>query len=38
MKLREKESEHLTPLDLAKYLSEDMPQQAIVSAFRKYSK
>lgn len=29
---------HLDPIDLPKHLDDDMPQQAIVSAFRKYKK
>ena len=36
--IRQKESNHLKADDVAKYLDNDMPQQAIVSAFRKYSK
>ena len=36
--IRQKDSNHLKADDIAKYLDKDMPQQAIVSAFRKYSK
>ncbi len=36
--IRQKNSNHLKADDIAKYLDEDIPQQAIVSAFRKYSK
>ncbi|MBE6642053.1 MAG: 4Fe-4S dicluster domain-containing protein [Ruminococcaceae bacterium] len=36
--IRQKESNRLKADDIAKYLDSDMPQQAIVSAFRKYSK
>ncbi len=36
--IRQKENNHLKADDIAKYLDSDMPQQAIVSAFRKYSK
>ena len=36
--IRQKDSNHLKADDIAKYLDEDMPQQAIVSAFRKYNK
>ena len=36
--IRQKDSNHLKADDIAKYLDEDIPQQAIVSAFRKYSK
>ena len=36
--IRQKNSNHLKADDIAKYLDSDMPQQAIVSAFRKYSK
>lgn len=36
--LRKKGANHLKPEDIANTLDEDMPQQALVSAFRKYSK
>ena len=36
--IREKGANHLTPNDIPELLDEDLPQQAIVSAFRKYSK
>lgn len=36
--IREKGANHLTPNDIPALLDEEMPQQAIVSAFRKYSK
>ena len=36
--IRQRNSNHLKADDIAKYLDEEMPQQAIVSAFRKYSK
>ena len=36
--IRQKDSNRLKADDIAKYLDEDIPQQAIVSAFRKYSK
>ena len=36
--IRQKNNNHLKADDIAKYLDSDMPQQAIVSAFRKYSK
>ena len=36
--IRQKNSNRLKADDVAKYLDEEIPQQAIVSAFRKYSK
>ncbi len=36
--IREKGGNHLTPNDIPAKLDDDMPQQAIVSAMRKYSK
>ena len=36
--IRQRNSNHLKADGIAKYLDEEMPQQAIVSAFRKYSK
>ncbi len=36
--IREKGANHLTPNDLPELLDDEMPQQAIVSAFRKYLK
>jgi len=36
--IREKGANHLTPDKIPALLDEEMPQQAIVSAFRKYSK
>jgi len=36
--IREKEKNHLKPDDIPALLDEDMPQQALVSALRKYSK
>ncbi len=36
--LREKGKNHLTPNDIPALLDEDMPQQTLMSAFRKYSK
>lgn len=36
--VRQKGANHLTPNDIPKLLDDDMPQQAIMSAFRKYSK
>lgn len=36
--IRQKDSNRLKADDIAKYLDGDIPQQAIVSAFRKYSK
>ncbi len=38
MKIRKQGENHLTPNDVPNLLDEDLPQQAIVSAFRKYSK
>lgn len=38
MKIRQQGANHLTPNDVPAMLDEDLPQQAIVSAFRKYSK
>lgn len=36
--VRQQGGDHLTPDDLPALLDEDLPQQAIVSAFRKYKK
>ena len=36
--IREKGANHLTANDIPELLDEDLPQQAIVSAMRKYSK
>ena len=36
--IREKGANHLTPNDIPALLDEDLPQQAIVSAYRKYTK
>lgn len=36
--MRPKESNHLKPDDIPELLDPDMPQQALVTAFRKYSK
>ena len=36
--IRQKGANHLKPEDIANKLDENMPQQALVSAFRKYSK
>ena len=36
--LRQRGQEYLSPDEIPSLLDEDMPQQAIVSAFRKYSK
>ena len=36
--IRQKEKNHLKPDDIPTLLDEDMPQQALVSALRKYSK
>ena len=36
--IREQYANHLKPQDIPELLDEDLPQQAIVSAFRKYSK
>ena len=36
--IREKGANHMTPDDIPAKLDDDMPQQAIVSAMRKYSK
>ncbi len=38
MTIRQKGANHLTPNDIPELLDDDLPQQAIVSAFRKYSK
>lgn len=38
MVIRQKEKNHLTPDGIPAVLDEDMPQQALVSALRKYSK
>ncbi len=38
MKIRKQGANHLTANDVPALLDEDLPQQAIVSAFRKYSK
>ena len=36
--IRKKEQNHLKPTDIPAMLDEDVPQQAIVSAFRKFTK
>lgn len=36
--IRKQSANHMTPNDVPALLDEDIPQQAIVSAFRKYSK
>ena len=36
--IRQQNNNHLTPDDVPALLDEDIPQQAIVSAFRKYTK
>lgn len=36
--IRQKDANHLTANDIPALLDDDMPQQAIVSAFRKYTK
>lgn len=38
MKIRQQGANHMTANDVPAMLDEDLPQQAIVSAFRKYSK
>ena len=38
MKIRQQGASHMTANDVPALLDEDLPQQAIVSAFRKYSK
>lgn len=38
MKIRKQGENHLKPEDIPEFLDEDIPQQAIVSAFRKYAK
>ena len=38
MKIRKQGANHMTANDVPALLDEDLPQQAIVSAFRKYSK
>ena len=38
LKIRQKGMNHLTPEQIPELLDEEMPQQAIVSAFRKYTK
>lgn len=38
MTIRQQGQNHLTPNQIPELLDEDLPQQAIVSAFRKYSK
>ena len=38
LSVRQKGANHLTANDIPKLLDDDMPQQAIMSAFRKYSK
>ena len=38
MKIRQQGANHMTANDVPDLLDEDLPQQAIVSAFRKYSK
>jgi heterodisulfide reductase subunit C len=36
--IREKGANHLKPEDIPAMIDEDMPQQALMSAFRKYAK
>ena len=36
--IREKGENHLTPNDIPEIIDDEIPQQALVSAFRKYSK
>ena len=36
--IRQQGANHLKPQDIPDKLDEDLPQQAIVSAFRKYTK
>lgn len=36
--IREQGANHLNPQDIPEILDDDLPQQAIVSAFRKYTK
>ena len=36
--IREKDTHHMTADDIPSLIDEDMPQQALVSAMRKYSK
>ncbi len=38
MKIRQKDGNHLTANDIPAKIDEEMPQQAIVTAFRKYTK
>lgn len=38
MTIRKQGQDHLTPNQIPELLDDDLPQQAIVSAFRKYSK
>ena len=38
MTIRKQGQDHLTPNQISELLDDDLPQQAIVSAFRKYSK
>ncbi|MBQ4066229.1 MAG: 4Fe-4S dicluster domain-containing protein [Clostridia bacterium] len=38
LKIREKDKNRMNAEDVASFLDEDIPQQAIVSAFRKYAK
>lgn len=38
LKIREKDSNRMNAEDVATFIDEDIPQQAIVSAFRKYAK
>ena len=38
MKIRQKDGGHLTANDIPARIDEEMPQQAIVTAFRKYTK
>lgn len=38
LKIREKDNNRMNVEDVAKFIDEDIPQQAIVSAFRKYAK
>ena len=36
--IREKDKNHMTPNDIPKLIDDEMPQQALMSAMRKYSK
>ena len=38
LKIRQKDGNHLTANDIPARIDDDMPQQAIVTAFRKYTK